>query len=55
MAIAAGEKHGLALREDGSIISWGFDGYGEVSNTPAENDFIAISGSYSRHSMAFIS
>ena len=33
--IAAGSFHSLALKADGSIVSWGRDNYGQVSDTPA--------------------
>jgi len=35
----------------GSLVSWGYDVYGEVSNTPSGNDFVAIA-SGGRHSVA---
>ena len=36
---------------DGSLVSWGYDAYGQVSNTPTANDFIQVSaGDY--HSVA---
>jgi len=43
--------HGLALKSDGSIVAWGInDGssgdFGQVSDTPDSNDFIAISAGY---------
>jgi|Wag4MinimDraft_13_1082653.scaffolds.fasta_scaffold01636_3 hypothetical protein len=37
--ISAGESHGAALREDGVIISFGDDTYGQVTNTPYLNNF----------------
>ncbi len=54
VAICGGYYHSLALRSDGSLVSWGNDGEGEVSNTPAGNDFLAVSsGAY--HSLALSS
>lgn len=40
--IAAGNAYGVALRADGSLVSWG-QANTIVNNTPAGNDFIAIS------------
>jgi alpha-tubulin suppressor-like RCC1 family protein len=51
VAIAAGVDHALALKKDGSIVSWGHDGYGQVSNTPEGNDFTAIAAG-STHGLA---
>ena len=33
--IAAGNAHCLALKNDNSIVAWGNDSYGQVSNTPS--------------------
>jgi MYXO-CTERM domain-containing protein len=33
---------GYALRTDGSIAAWGFDGYGEVTGAPTGTGFTAI-------------
>jgi alpha-tubulin suppressor-like RCC1 family protein len=42
--------HGLGLKQDGSIVGWGRNDYGQ-SNAPAGNDFVAIAaGGY--HSLA---
>jgi len=41
----------MALRQDGSLVSWGFNGYGQVANTPAGNDFVAMSLGFG-HSLA---
>ena len=43
-AIAIGHHHGLALKADGSLVSWGPSSsyYSAVTNTPAGNDFVAI-------------
>jgi alpha-tubulin suppressor-like RCC1 family protein len=50
-AIAAGGYHGLALKADGSLVSWGLDDDGQVGNTPSGTGFVAIAtGGY--HSLA---
>ena len=41
-AVAAGGYHSLALRADGSIVSWGSDRYGQVSQTPAGTGYTAV-------------
>jgi hypothetical protein len=35
--IAAGYHHSLALKDDGTLVSWGRDNFNQVSNTPAGN------------------
>ncbi|MCB5259804.1 MAG: LruC domain-containing protein [Candidatus Cloacimonetes bacterium] len=40
--IAAGNKYGVALRADGSVVTWG-QANQLVNNSPAGNDFVAIS------------
>lgn len=44
-AVAAGWRHSVALKSDGSLVAWGRDEYGQVSNTPAGNDFAAVAAS----------
>ncbi len=40
--LAAGWHHSLGLKADGSIVAWGYNGYGQT-NVPAPNsDFVAI-------------
>lgn len=31
-AVAAGGAHGLALRSDGSVLGWGYNGFGQIGN-----------------------
>ena len=49
--IAGGVDHSLALKDDGSIVSWGYDYHDQVSNTPAGTVFVAIAGG-GGHSLA---
>ena len=41
-AIAYDGGTGYALRADGSIAAWGYDQYGQVSNTPTDAGYTAI-------------
>ena len=48
--VAAGKRHGLALRSGGSLVAWGYNTHGEC-NVPDGTDFTAIAaGNY--HSIA---
>jgi len=40
--VAGGAHHSLALRADGSIVSWGEDSFGQVSNTPSGTRFTQV-------------
>ena len=51
VAVCAGNNQNVALRSDGSLISWGRDSYGAVSQTPTSHDFIMAS-SGDVHSLA---
>jgi alpha-tubulin suppressor-like RCC1 family protein len=42
MAVAGGGFHSVALRSNGTLVSWGWDDYGQVRNTPTGNDFVAV-------------
>ena len=33
-AIAAGDKHTVALKSDGTVVAWGFNGYGQITGMP---------------------
>jgi len=44
--VAGGLAHSLALRADGSIVSWGDDFGGLVSNTPSGTGFTQVAGGY---------
>ncbi len=38
VGIAGGDNHSLALKSDGTMLSWGFDGSGELGNDAANTD-----------------
>jgi hypothetical protein len=44
VAVAAGGYHNVALRSDGSLVSWGNNWNGQVSNTPTGTGFVAVAG-----------
>jgi len=50
VAIAAGGKHSLALRADGSIVGWGSNTFGQAS-PPAGTGYVAIAAG-TNHSLA---
>ena len=44
--MAAGGSHSLGLKADGSIVAWGWNGYGQC-NVPAPNaDFVAVAAGW---------
>jgi alpha-tubulin suppressor-like RCC1 family protein len=51
VAVAAGDFHSLALKDDGSLVSWGYDHADQVTDTPAGTGFVAIAGGVD-HSLA---
>jgi hypothetical protein len=42
IAVAAGKRHCLALKSDGSLVGWGYNTHGEC-NVPPGNDYVNIS------------
>ena len=46
VAIAAGWGHSLALRNDGTIVSWGDDTYGQCDVPAAATNIIAIAAGW---------
>jgi alpha-tubulin suppressor-like RCC1 family protein len=51
-AVATGNFHSLALRDDGSLLAWGLTSYGApLLTVPSGNDFVAIAAGWS-HSLA---
>jgi hypothetical protein len=44
--IAAGYLYSLALRADGSIVSWGDDSFGQVTNTPSGPGYSRLAAGY---------
>jgi alpha-tubulin suppressor-like RCC1 family protein len=45
-AIAAGDAHTVAVKNDGSVIAWGYNLYGQATGTPTTTDwpFFGIAG-----------
>jgi alpha-tubulin suppressor-like RCC1 family protein len=37
-----GHGHNIALRSDHSLVAWGVNDYGQVSETPLGDDFVAV-------------
>ncbi|MHC4115823.1 MAG: hypothetical protein ACYSSL_10995, partial [Planctomycetota bacterium] len=48
--ITAGYDHSLGLKQDGSIVAWGFNGYGQCDVPPPNSSFTAIAAGWS-HSL----
>jgi len=51
VAIAAGSFHSLALRADGKVVGWGYNGYGQTNSPASATNVVAIAAG-SGHSLA---
>lgn len=52
VAISAGKTHGLALKADGLVVTWGWNGFGQLAVPSTLNGVVAVAvGSY--HGVAF--
>ena len=45
-AIAAGESHSLALKDDGTVVGWGYNGYGQTTIPAGLSGVTAIAAGY---------
>jgi alpha-tubulin suppressor-like RCC1 family protein len=52
VAVSGGGYHSVALRTDGSLVAWGNDDVGQVTNTPTGTGFVAISAGDTYHNVA---
>jgi len=46
MAVAAGFDHSLGLKDDGSVVAWGDNDYGQCNVPPPNEGFVAVAGGY---------
>jgi len=46
VAVACGGLHSVALKTDGSLVSWGDDTYGQVSDTPVGTGFKTLAAGF---------
>src|SRR5205823_11086557 len=51
VAIAAGAAHQLALRDDGTVLAWGSNNFGQTNVPPEATNIIAIAAG-ANHSLA---
>ncbi|MCS7336965.1 MAG: immunoglobulin domain-containing protein [Verrucomicrobiae bacterium] len=51
VGIAAGGRHSLALRADGTVVAWGWNEYGQANVAPGLADVVAVAAG-AQHSMA---
>ena len=42
VAVAAGARHSLGLKADGSIVAWGWNNYGQCDVPAPNTDFVAV-------------
>ncbi|MBE0540387.1 MAG: immunoglobulin domain-containing protein, partial [Verrucomicrobia bacterium] len=53
VAIAAGAYHNLALRADGTVVSWGTNGFGLATVPPTATNVVGIAAGWN-HSLALL-
>jgi len=44
VAVAGGAYHSLALKSDGTVVAWGYNGDGETNVPPGLSNVVAIAG-----------
>src|SRR5207249_2569521 len=49
--VAAGQIHNLALKQDGTVLAWGWNGFGQSSVPAGLSGVVAMAGAYG-HSLA---
>jgi alpha-tubulin suppressor-like RCC1 family protein len=49
VAIAAGERHSIALRADGTVVGWGNNDYGQTNRPPEATNVVAIAAGYNHN------
>eukprot|EP01079_Euglenida_sp_SAG-EU17-18_P012018 gene12018-biopygen1970 len=42
VSVAAGPHHSVAVTAEGRLVSWGYEGAGEVTDTPAGTGFVSV-------------
>ncbi|NOS69808.1 MAG: DUF5011 domain-containing protein, partial [Verrucomicrobia bacterium] len=51
LTIAGGSAHSLALKADGTVVSWGHNGFGQTNTPPSATNVVGIAAG-SQHSLA---
>jgi hypothetical protein len=51
VAVAGGANHSLALKADGTIVGWGYDGLGQIDIPPIATNVLAIAAGFG-HNLA---
>ena len=41
VAVAAGNSHSLALKADGTVLAWGYNGYGQLGDRTHHQSLLA--------------